>query len=215
MPRKKALICIVMAAIGIAGLLALLGHTSSGNSATATPRTALFSAFSTLPAAPVDDQVKAIGAEMRADAQDVSGVRILAAGLGRFKSRLLAFPSFSGQNICYALLAADPTDPGMAYCYRPHDNVGAPTELASEHFSVVALEGRTGPNLDVGTQVFGVAEDSVVSARVLVAGSWLKIPITHNALYLDLPGVQRTDAGTVEVTLYDGSTERHDLQTGL
>jgi hypothetical protein len=76
------------------------------------------------------------------------------------------------------------------------------------------LEARTGRNLDVGTQVFGVAEDDVASVRVLAAGSWHEIPITNNALYLDLPGVPRSDASTVEVTLSDGSTQLHDLQTG-
>ena len=106
------------------------------------------------------------------------------------------------------------TDAGMTYCYRPHDAV-APAGLTGEDFSVSALEDRTGPNRDVGTQVFGVAQDDVAGARVQVAGSWQKLPISDNALYLDLPGVPRSDLGTVEVTLSDGSTQLHDLQTGL
>jgi hypothetical protein len=215
MRRKKALIGIVMAiAIVTGGLLAFLGHTSSGSSATANPRTTLFSAFSTLPAASVDDRVQAIADDMGANARDVSGVRNLAGGLGRFQSRVLAFPSFDGQNICYALLAAEPTNPGMAYCYRPHDHAHAPAGLADERFSVSALESRTGPSLDVGTQVFGVAEDGVVGVRVQVAGNWQKVPIVNNSLYLDLAGVPRSDVSTVEVTLSDGTTQLHDLSTG-
>jgi hypothetical protein len=200
-------------AAGTAVLVAFLGHTSSGNSAPAPSRAALFSAFSAPAAGPVDSQIRAIADDVGADAQDLLSVRTLASERGRFQSRLVAFPSFHGQNICYSLLGAEATDPGMTYCYRPH-YADAPTGLADEHFSVSALEGRTGPNLDVGTQVFGVAEDGVVSARVQVGDSWQEIPITDNALYLDLPGVPRSDVGTVEVTLSDSSTELHDLQTG-
>jgi hypothetical protein len=115
------------------------------------------------------------------------------------------------------MLAAERSDPGMSYCYRPYAGT-APAravEHFKEHFSVSALGSRTGPNLDVSTQVFGVAEDDVSSLRVLVAGSWQKIPIVNNGLFLDLPGVDRSDVGTVEVTLSDGSTQRHDLQTGI
>lgn len=215
MSRNKAVIGIVTAvAAGTGVLVAFLGHTSSGNSATAASRAALFSAFSAPAAGPVDDQIRAIANDMGADAQDLSSVRTLASELGRFESRLVALPSFHGQNICYSLLAAEPTDPGMTYCYRPYA-AAAPAGLVGEHFSVSALESRTGPNGDVGTQVFGVAEDGVVGARVQVGGSWNKIPITDNALYLDLPGVPRSDVGTVEVTLSNGSTQLHDLQTGL
>jgi hypothetical protein len=111
------------------------------------------------------------------------------------------------------MLAAQRADPGMAYCYRPSaDN--APAGLVGEHFSVSGLEARTGPNLDVGVQVFGVAEDDVSSVRVLVAGNWQKIPIVNNGFLLDLPGVSRSEVGTVEATLSDGSTQLHDLQTG-
>jgi len=215
MSRNKAVIGIVtVVTAGTAVLVAVLGHTSSGNSATAASPAALFSAFSASAAGPADDQVRAIADDVGADAQDLSTVRTLTSELGRFHSRLVAFPSFHGQNICYSLLGAEPTDPGMTYCYRPR-YAGAPAGLAGEHFSVSALEGHTGPDGDVGTQGLGVAEDGVVGARVLVAGSWRKIPITDNALYLDLPGVPRSDVGTLEVTLSDGSTQLHDLQTGL
>jgi hypothetical protein len=213
--RNKAVIAIVtVVAAGVAVLVAFLSHTPSGNSATAASAAALFSAFSAPAAGPADGQVRAIADDAGADGQDLSSVRTLSSELGRFHSRLVAFPSFHGQNICYSLLGAQPTDPGMTYCYRPH-YASAPAGLADERFSVSALEGHTGPGGDVGTQVFGVAEDGVVGARVLVAGTWHTMPITDNALYLDLPGVPRSDVSTVEVTLSDGSTQLHDLQTGL
>lgn len=215
MSRNKAIVGIVMAiAAGAAVLVTFLGHTSPGNSAPTPSRAVLFSAFSAPAAGSIDEQIRAIADDVGADAQDLSNVRTLTSALGRFHSRLVAFPSFHGQNICYSLLGAEPTDPGMTYCYRPH-YAGAPAGLADEHFSVSALEGHTGLNADVGTQVFGVAEDDVVGARVQVGESWHEIPIVNNALYLDLPGVSRSDVGTVDVTLSDGSTERHDLRTGL
>lgn len=215
MSRSKAVVGVVTSVAASAGvLLAFLGHTSSGSSATQASPVALFSAFSAPAEGSVDGQVHAIAGDVGADAQDLSSVRTFTSGLGRFDSRLVAFSSVHGQNICYSLLAAKATDAGMTYCYRPHDAV-APAGLTGEDFSVSALEDRTGPNRDVGTQVFGVAQDDVAGARVQVAGSWQKLPISDNALYLDLPGVPRSDLGTVEVTLSDGSTQLHDLQTGL
>jgi hypothetical protein len=196
-------------------VLGLVNHVSSGSSATASSaQWGLFSAFSLPATGSMDDYVRAIADNLGADEQDRASFRTLLSGVGRFDSRLVAFRSFHGRNVCYSFLAAERTDPGMSYCYRPYaDN--APAGLAGEHFSVVAPESHTGPNLDVGTQVFGVAEDDVVSVRVLVAGSWQKIPIAHNALYLDLPGIPQSDVGTVEVTLSDGSTQWHDLRTGI
>jgi hypothetical protein len=38
--------------------------------------------------------------------------------------------------------------------------------------------------------------------------------IKNNGFYLDLPGVPRSDVGTVEATLADGSEQVHDLRTG-
>jgi hypothetical protein len=162
----------------------------------------------------MDDQVRSIADDMGADEQDRASFRTLQSGVGRFDSRLVAFRSFHGRNVCYALLAAQRTDPGMSYCYRPYAE-NAPAGLAGEHFSVVAPESHAGPSLDVGTSVFGVAEDDVVSVRVLVAGNWQKIPLVDNGFVLDLPGVSRSEVSTVEVTLSDGSTQRHDLQTGI
>jgi len=162
----------------------------------------------------MDDQLRAIADNVGADEQDRASFRTLLSGVGRFDTRLVAFRSFHGRNVCYAILAAERTDPAMSYCYGPYAE-DAPAGLAGEHFSVAALGSRTGPNLDVGTEVFGVAEDDVVGVRVLVAGSWQKIPIVDNGLFLDLPGVDRSEVGTVEVTLSDGSIQRHDLQTGI
>ncbi len=203
-----------LAAAGVVAL-GLVGHSSSGASARASSaQWGVFSAFSQPATGSMDDQVRAIAHDVGADEQDRGSFRTLLSGVGRFDTRLVAFRSFHGRNVCYAMLAAERTDPGMSYCYRPYaDN--APAGLAGEHFSVSALESRTGPSLDVGVQVFGVAEDDVVSVRVLVAGNWQKIPIVNNGLFLDLPGVTRSDVGTVEVTLADGSTQRHDLQTGM
>lgn len=214
MSRNKALIGIITAAaVGTAVSVALLGHTSSGNSATPASPMTLFSVFSG-PAGSADAEVQAIAANVGADAQDLTSVRTLEDGLGDLQSRLVAFTSFHGQNVCYSLLGAGPTHPGMTYCYRPR-YAGAPAGLAGERFSVSALEGLSGPNRDVGTQVFGVAEDGVNAARVQVDGSWRAVPIVDNGLYLDLPGVPRSSVGTFEVTLSDGTTQQHDLQTGL
>jgi hypothetical protein len=66
-----------------------------------------------------------------------------------------------------------------------------------------------------GTQVFGVAEDSVKSIRVRVAGAWLEMAIRRNGFYLDLPGVPHDQAGVVEATLEDGTKQVHDIQTGM
>src|SRR3954466_13060592 len=190
--RRKAI-------FGVAGVVAsgvvalgLVGHVSSGSSATTSPAPwGQFSAFSRPATGSMDDQVRAIADTVGADEQDRASFRTLLSGVGRFDTRLVAFRSFHGRNVCYAMLAAERTDPGMSYCYRPYaDN--APAGLAGEHFSVAALGSRTGPNLDVGTEVFGVAEDDVVGVRVLVTGSWQKIPIVDNGLFLDLPGVDRS-----------------------
>lgn len=214
MTRKRAVIALVTAAAACAGVLVAFLSPSSGNSAAKVVPTTLFSAFSAPSSRSVDGRVQAIAGDLGADAQDLSSVRTFASGLGRFQSRLVAFRSFQGQNICYSLLAAERTNPGMSYCYRPFDP-DLPVGLRGEHFSVSALESRTGPNRDLGTQVFGVVENSVVGTRVQVGGVWRAIAITNNAIYLDLPGVPRSDLGKLEVRLSDGSTQQHDFQTGL
>jgi hypothetical protein len=146
------------------------------------------------------------------DAKDKTQFRVLSAGLGEFHSRLVAFPARSGTVVCYALLGPQAVDPAMSYCYPPED-AGAPAKLRGEQFSAVALQsvvdGRT------STQLFGVVEDGVKSIRVMVAGSWLGVPIKRNGFYLDLPGVQHRAVGIVEATLVEGSTQIHDIQTGM
>lgn len=214
---------LVLGVVGLAAAgvvaLGLVGHFSSGSSAQASSaQWGQFSAFSLPATGSMDDQVRSIADDVGADEQDRPSFRTLLSGVGRFDIRLVAFRSFHGRNVCYAMLAAERTDPGMSYCYRPYDDNASDRRFGEhfkEHFSVSALESRTGPNLDVSTQVFGVAEDDVSSVRVLVAGSWQKIPIVNNGLFLDLPGIDRSDVGTVEVTLADGSTQRHDLKTGI
>jgi hypothetical protein len=160
-----------------------------------------------------DARASAIAADLGATTADLDHFQVLADGLGTFQSRLIAYPAMSGENVCYSLLGPDSTDPGMSYCYRPGDTQ-APAGIAGERFSVVALESHAGEHRDVGTQVFGVAEDSVASLRVLVSGAWHSVPINNNGFYLDLPGVPRSEAGTVEATLADGSMQVHDLRTG-
>jgi hypothetical protein len=74
----------------------------------------------------MDDQVRSIADDMGADQQDRASFRTLLSGVGQFDSRLVAFRSFHGRNVCYSLLAEERTDPGMAYCYRPYaDNAPA------------------------------------------------------------------------------------------
>jgi len=136
---------------------------------------------------------------------------VLARGVGRHDSRLVAFPSPTGSSVCYALLGRTPHDPAMSYCYQPlaPDN---PAAIRGEHFSAVALYS----NIDgkAGTQLFGIAFDDVKSMRVNVAGAWQAVPVKHNGFYLDLPNVAQADVGTVEATLSDGTVQRHDIQTG-
>jgi hypothetical protein len=180
----------------------------------AAPSPAGFSVFTkTDSAAKPDEEVASIATDLNATAADLQHFQVLADHLGSFQSTLIAFPAMSGRNVCYSLLGATRTDPGMSYCYRPR-SPHAPPGLVGERFSVVAPESRTGDKLDVGTQVFGVAEDSVTSLRVLVSGAWRELPIANNGFYVNLPGVQRSEVGTVEATLSDGSKQFHDLQTG-
>jgi hypothetical protein len=143
--------------------------------------------------------------------QDLSQLRVIGRGLGRFNSRLAVFPANDGRNICYSLLGSSAADPGMGYCFAPASPY-APPETAGEHFSVAALESATDGQIRV--QVFGVALDDVAKVRVQVAGGWRAIRLAPNGFYLDLPGVHHEEVGIVEVTLDDGSVQRHDIQTG-
>ena len=114
-------------------------------------------------------------------------------------------------NVCFGLVAASPQDPGMVYCYSP-GNPAAPPEIAGEHFSVVAPESVSDGT--VGVQLFRVADDAVVGARVQVRSEWRPVQVDRNSFYLDLPGVSYDQMGRFEVTLRDGSTQIHDIRTG-
>ena len=220
--RRAPILIVGMAIAAMASAGAVLAsHAHLGSADKVTARSTSgpaglegFSVFTnTATAVEPDATVKTIAADLGATAADLQYFHVLGDGLGTFRSRLVAFPATSGRNVCYSILGPASTDPGMSYCYRPGDT-HAPRGIAGERFSVVALESRTGADLDVGTQVFGVAEDSVASLRVLVSGAWRKVPITNNGFYLDVPGVPRSDVGTVQATLVDGSEQVHDLRTG-
>jgi hypothetical protein len=220
--RRRPVLIVAVAIVAMASAGAVLAsHATLGSADKATARSTLgppglegFSVFAnTGTAVEPDATVEPIAADLGATAADQQSVHVLANDLGTFRSRLVAFPAMSGRNVCYSLLGSASTDPGMSYCYRPGD-IHAPPGLAGERFSVVAPESRRGENHDVATQVVGVAEDSVASLRVLVSGAWRDLPISNNGFYLDLPGVPRSDVGTVEATLTDGSKQLHDLRTG-
>jgi hypothetical protein len=145
------------------------------------------------------------------DAADMAKTRVLARGLGRHDSRLVAFPSKSGSSVCYALLGRTPHDPAMSYCYQPLAP-DAPGPLAGQHFHAVALYS----NIDgkPGVQLFGIAFNDVESIRVQVSGAWRPVPVRSNGFYLDLPNVAQEDIGIVEATLADGGVQQHDIQSG-
>jgi hypothetical protein len=145
------------------------------------------------------------------DKPEMARGRVLAQGLGRHGSRLVAFPSASGSTVCYALLGRTPHDPAMSYCFQPlAPDVPAP--LRGQHFNPVALYS----NIDgkAGTQLFGIAFDDVRAMRVEVAGAWRAVPVRHNGFYLDLPNVAQADVGVVEATLDDGTVQQHDIRSG-
>jgi hypothetical protein len=170
-----------------------------------------YAVFTQGPAASVEPELSSLAEEVKQDATDKTHFRVLGAGLGSYHSRLVAFPAQSGVEICYALLGAQKTDPGMSYCYPPGDPT-APAGLNGQRFHAVALQSVVDGQLD--TQVFGLAQDSVTRVRISVAGTWHDAPIKRNGFYLDLPDVPHLDVGLVEATLRDGSTQVEDIQTG-
>jgi hypothetical protein len=144
------------------------------------------------------------------DRPDLGRARTLLNDVGKYASDVVAFPSAGGGNLCYALLAKQLGDPGMAYCYQPKgENVPGP--LAGQHFHAAALEVNDDGVL---TQLFGLAFDDVKSIRVSVAGEWRHVPVTTNGFYLELPGVPHRDVGVVEATLANGERQIHDIQQG-
>jgi hypothetical protein len=143
-----------------------------------------------------------------ADRGDLSKLRVLGEGLGRFDSRLVALPSASGGTICYSLLAARNTDPGMSYCYPPFAP-SLPAPLAGLHFNVSTLYSALDGTPDV--QVFGLAFDDVEGIRVRVDDAWEPAVMVKNGFYLDLPGRRLNDVEVVEAHLADGSTQAYAL----
>lgn len=194
-------------AVGI--VLAVVFFVQSSEANEPPPSAELLSIFSSPPEN--DPETVADLKAVRAQRGNLSELQVIARELGTFGSRLAAFPANDGRNICYSLLGATATDPAMGYCFSPASPY-APPETAGEHFSVVALESANDGQIRV--QVFGVAFDDVAKVRVQVSGGWRAIPVAHNGFYLDLPDVRHEEVGIVEVTLNDGSVQRHDIQTG-
>jgi hypothetical protein len=211
-PRRVLLAlcaCVTTAALA-SGLVLVLSSEASG---TGSPAAAdLFDVFQTGDPAAPEPELAHMEQDVGVAAVDRKQRRILGANLGQFDSRLVAFPARGGQNVCFALLGRTVYQPAASYCYQPR-GAGLPAKLAGERFSVVGLWGVIDGN--GGTQVFGVAEDSVKSIRVMVAGAWRDVPIERNGFYLDLPGVPHRQVGTVEATLTDGTKQIHDIQTGM
>jgi hypothetical protein len=198
---------IALAAAATTGALVLLAHPSDAD--TRPPATEWFSVFQEPPS--TDDSTQAQLGSAPERGWDLGQLHILATGLGRFDSRLVAYPGNAGRNLCYALVGARVTDPSAGYCFSPSRPYAREDE-AGEHFSVLALYGFTAGQ--PGIQLFGVAFDDVVSARVQISGEWRAVPVDRNGLYLDLPGVSHSDVGIFEATLQDGSVQRHDVRTG-
>jgi hypothetical protein len=206
--RRTALLTLVVAGATAGGIYATTGGAGQRVVPPATPKMAVFNDASRADAA--EPELASTFAAL-SDKADLSRGRILAAGVGRFGSRVVAFPSQTGSTVCYSLLGRTPHDPAMSYCYQPlaPDN---PAAVKGEHFSAVALYS----NIDgkAGTQLFGIAFDDVKALRVNVAGHWRAVPLHDNGFYLDLPNVAQADVGMVEATLSDGTVQQHDIQTG-
>jgi hypothetical protein len=201
----------VLAAATAAGALGLVAHPSGAD--TRPPATERFSVFEQPPSphdAATDAQL-AVAARVAHPEWDLDHLHTLASGLGRFDSRLVAYPANDGHNLCYGLIGARVTDPAAGYCFSP-SRPYARGETAGEHFSVLALYSATDGQPSV--QVFGVAFDDVASVRLQVSGQWRSIPVTSNGLYLDLPGVRQDEVDIFEATLRDGSVQRHNVRTG-
>ena len=208
MTRLRSTRVFVLAAAGAAAVALTLALTHrSGASRNLDARSA-FAVFRSLPPSPPPAEVSRSPSLSRGD---IAQTRILGTDLGRFHSRLFIYPANGNRNVCFGLVAANPQDPGMVYCYSP-GNPSAPPEIAGEHFSVVAPESVSDGT--VGVQLFGVVDDDVVSARVQVRGEWRPVRLARNGFYVDLPGVSYDQMGRFEATLRDGSTQLHDIRTG-
>lgn len=206
--RSRVLLGVTVCAVGAAvgATLAI----STGTSGTGAPPSALGSLSVFAEAAPprAEPEIAHLADGPWADRGDLSKLRVLGEALGSFDSRLVAFPSLSGGTICYSLLAARNTDPGMSYCYPPLSS-NLPAPLAGLHFDVStlysALDGK--PHV----QVFGLAFDDVEGVRVRIGDAWQDAALVKNGFYLDLPDHQLNDVEVVEATLSDGSTQTYPV----
>jgi hypothetical protein len=205
LPSMKLAVLVAAGAAATGASLALTHGSGAGRNFDA--RSA-FAVFASLPAVAPPLEVAASPSLARGD---LAQTRVLGANLGRFHSRLFIFPANDDRNVCFGLVGATAADPGMTYCYSP-GNPAAPSEIAGEHFSVVAPESVVGGT--VGVQLFGVVDDDVASARVQVRGVWRPVQLARNSFYLDLPGVSYEQMGEFEATLKDGSAQVHDIRTG-
>jgi hypothetical protein len=206
LPARLALSIVAVAAAAVGAGFALAHPSGAGRPYDV--RSA-FAVFGSQPAVAAPAEVARSPSLSRAE---IAQTRLLGSNLGRFHSRLFVYPANDDRNVCFGLVAASPEDPGMVYCYSPGSS-SAPSEIAGEHFSVVAPESVSGGT--VGVQLFGVADDDVASARVEVDGRWRPVRIARNGFYLDLPGVTYEQMGRFEATLKDGTTQTHDIRTGI
>jgi hypothetical protein len=212
--RSHALVRVVLA-VGVSLTGALVGALIVSSTASSTekilPATESFGVFASGSAELSEPELADLAEFVGASENEFRAIRVLGRQLGRFDSRLVAFPARGGGTVCYALLGGTPEDPAMSYCYQPR-NRAVPRELRNQHFHALALQSVIDGK--VGVQLFGVAEDEVASVRVSIGGSWRNVPVSSNGFYLDLPGVWHRDVGIVEATMRDGSTHVHDIQKG-
>ena len=147
--RAVAAAGIIGSAI-VAGALWLPRSSGAGNTY---PPTNPFHVFSESADAATGD----VAASLEHHDGDPSGFHVLGKGLGRFDSRLVAFPSNGG--ICYSLTPQDRSNAGGGYCFVP-GNRAASGSVAGLHFSALAFWSDI-PEGNGGVQVFGVAYDDV------------------------------------------------------
>ena len=122
-----------LAVVTTIGALALLARPSGAD--TRPPVTEHFSVFQEPPS--TDDATEAQLGAVPERGWDLGRLHILATHLGRFDSRLVAYPANDERNLCYALIGARVTDPSAGYCFSPSRPYARGDE-AGEHFSVLA-----------------------------------------------------------------------------
>ena len=181
----------------VAGALWLPRSSGAGNTY---PPTNPFHVFSESADAATGD----VAASLEHHDGDPSGFHVLGKGLGRFDSRLVAFPSNGG--ICYSLTPQDRSNAGGGYCFVP-GNRAASGSVAGLHFSALAFWSDI-PEGNGGVQVFGVAYDDVSRIDVLVSGEWRPAELANNGFFLDVPAAARDDVTVVRATLADDSDLR-------